>query len=332
MGRRVYKEGWGKRPIGITLNSEWREPRNPKSQADADAKERDLQYQLGWFAEPVFLTGDYPALMRQELGERLPAFTPEESSALLGSSDFFGFNWYSARMIAKPTMMSNVASLPSLVRMAMAEPAGLRGFLKDAVGGLWPFGRKKDTNEQREEAEQTDGHHYFADIGVVPSFRGSWAVTDMCWPVVPWALARFLVYITDKYKPEGGIIITENGVAVPGEDDLSGASDTSQGAPGAKRVSFVRSHLVAIHKAIEAGADVRGYFLWSLLDNFEWAFGYAKRFGAFHVDYDTLKRTPKPVVELYSCVIAANAVVPSASEVSLDPFADSALDFRPDHW
>ena len=227
--------------------------------------------------------------MRERLGSRLPVFTPEESAALLGSSDFFGLNWYSARMVAKPSAMANVVALPSLVKMAMAEPAGLTGILKDAIAWLWPYSRVKDGGETEGISEETEAaamkdfpaalkdpqkgvssgvHHYFADIGVVLSFRGSWAITDMCWPVVPWALARMLIYITDKYKPAGGIIITENGVAVPGEVEPSRACDFSTGAPGAKRVSFVRSHLVAIQKAITAGADVRGYFLWSLLDNF----------------------------------------------------------------
>ena len=133
-------------------------------------------------------------------------------------------------------------------------------------------------------------------MGAIPSFRSSWPVTHMCWPVVPWALARILKYITDVYKPAGGIYITENGVAVAGEDNVHAALDTRRGRPGAKRVAYVRSHLAAVQKSIEAGADVRGYFLWSLMDNFEWAFGYAKRFGAVHVDYKTLVRTPKPSI------------------------------------
>ena len=128
--------------------------------------------------------------------------------------------------------------------------------------------------------------------------------------------------------------------------------------PGAKRISYVRSHLVAVQRAIGRGADVRGYFLWSLLDNFEWAFGYAKRFGAIHgtlvgleltaallcsappgsalqlaltplgsiparaVDYQTLVRTPKPVVAFYRSVIEANAVM---SICCLLPYAVDAF-------
>lgn len=314
---RLYKGVWGAHRIGITLNCEWREPKTSGNQADMDAQQRDLDFCLGWFAEPLFLSGDYPAVMRERVKDRLPRFTDEEKASLLHSSDFFGFNWYSARMTASPTCMGSLLAAPSLVRMLMAEPFGLIGAMKGAMSAA----------KNKEAAG-----NYMADIGAVPSFRGSWRLTDMSWPVVPWALARHLVQITEKYKPKGGIIITENGVAVPGEDDCTCALDTNPGRPGAKRVSFVRSHLVAIHQAISHGADVRGYFLWSLLDNFEWAFGYTKRFGAFHVDYPTQKRTAKPVVAFYRDVMSANAVIPSPSEAKLDSFAASALDFRPDDW
>jgi beta-glucosidase len=64
----------------------------------------------------------------------------------------------------------------------------------------------------------------------------------------------------------------------------------------------VHAHLEAVHRAMADGADVRGYFLWSLLDNFEWAYGYAKRFGAVHVDYGTLERTPKSSARWYARV------------------------------
>jgi beta-glucosidase len=63
-----------------------------------------------------------------------------------------------------------------------------------------------------------------------------------------------------------------------------------------------------VHAAIEQGADVRGYYLWSLMDNFEWAWGYSKRFGMVHVDYDTLVRTPKDSAHWFSQVIADNAL------------------------
>jgi beta-glucosidase len=70
----------------------------------------------------------------------------------------------------------------------------------------------------------------------------------------------------------------------------------------------VRGHLAAVHDAIEAGVDVRGYFLWSLMDNFEWAFGYSKRFGIVRVDYPTGERTVKDSARWYRDVIAAGGI------------------------
>lgn len=75
------------------------------------------------------------------------------------------------------------------------------------------------------------------------------------------------------------------------------------------RREYVRNHLIALHRAIHEGFDVRGYFLWSLLDNYEWAEGYAKRFGIVHVDYGTLQRTPKLSAHWYAQVIESNGVV-----------------------
>jgi beta-glucosidase len=73
-------------------------------------------------------------------------------------------------------------------------------------------------------------------------------------------------------------------------------------------VNYLRRHLVELHKAIESGIDVRGYFVWSLMDNFEWAYGYEPRFGLVRVDYPTQRRIPKLSARWYSEVIKDNAV------------------------
>jgi len=106
-------------------------------------------------------------------------------------------------------------------------------------------------------------------------------VTDSGWPVVPEGLTELLTGFRDRYGDKlPPVIITENGCSGEGLDD-----------PG--RIAYLDGHLRALHRAIEAGVDVRGYFVWSLLDNWEWAEGYARRFGLVHVDYATLRRTPK---------------------------------------
>ena len=106
-------------------------------------------------------------------------------------------------------------------------------------------------------------------------------VTDFGWPVVPDAFTELLTSFRDRYGDRlPPLVITENGCAYEGLDDQS-------------RITYLDGHLRALHRAIEAGVDVRGYFHWSLMDNFEWAEGYTKRFGLVHVDYATQKRTPK---------------------------------------
>lgn len=99
------------------------------------------------------------------------------------------------------------------------------------------------------------------------------------------------------------IYITENGTSAADEPDDDGQIDDLD------RVMFLRQYLDQLHRAISEGVPVRGYFLWSLLDNFEWADGYETRFGLHHVDYKTLKRTPKLSASFYKKVIARNALV-----------------------
>lgn len=110
--------------------------------------------------------------------------------------------------------------------------------------------------------------------------------TTMGWEVCPQGLEDLLVGMKHDYPNLPPIYITENGMS---SDDVvvDGEVDDVQ------RQSFMRSHLAACSRAMERGVDVRGYIFWSLLDNFEWAFGYERRFGLVHVDYATQQRTPK---------------------------------------
>ncbi|WP_199813344.1 GH1 family beta-glucosidase [Streptomyces aureocirculatus] len=106
-------------------------------------------------------------------------------------------------------------------------------------------------------------------------------LTDFGWPVVPEALTELLLTFGERYGDRlPPLIITENGCSYEGLDDQD-------------RITYLDGHLRALHRALDAGVDVRGYFVWSLLDNFEWAEGHGQRFGLVHVDYGTLERTPK---------------------------------------
>jgi beta-glucosidase len=121
--------------------------------------------------------------------------------------------------------------------------------------------------------------------------------TEMDWEVFPDALTRVLLWVKERYG-DVPLYITENGAAF---DDPPHAIDGRLDDP--LRVAYLREHLRAAHEAIALGVDLRGYFAWSLLDNFEWSYGYAKRFGIVHVDFDTLARTPKSSARFYADVV-----------------------------
>ena len=109
--------------------------------------------------------------------------------------------------------------------------------------------------------------------------------TEMGWNIAPDGLETLLLDLSARF-PELPLVITENGAAFADEVVDGRVHDE-------KRVDYLQRHFVAAHRAIEKGVDLRGYLVWSLLDNFEWGYGYSKRFGIVHVDYDSLVRTPK---------------------------------------
>ncbi|HEX2209694.1 MAG TPA: GH1 family beta-glucosidase [Longimicrobium sp.] len=133
--------------------------------------------------------------------------------------------------------------------------------------------------------------------------------TEMGWEVYPPALTDVLVWVRERYG-EVPLYVTENGAAFydPPVAERGEVDDPL-------RVAYYRDHLRAAHEAIRRGVDLRGYFAWSLLDNFEWSAGYARRFGIVHVDLQTQKRTPKRSARFYADVIRTNgAVLGSAGE------------------
>jgi beta-glucosidase len=124
--------------------------------------------------------------------------------------------------------------------------------------------------------------------------------TETGWEVFPQGLTDTLLWLKRRYSSPA-IYITENGAAFFDPPEAEG--DTLEDP---LRVAYFREHLLAVHEALRQGVDVRGYFAWSLLDNFEWAHGFTKRFGIVHVNYETLERTPKASARFYSRVIATN--------------------------
>lgn len=127
-------------------------------------------------------------------------------------------------------------------------------------------------------------------------------LTDMGWEIQPWGLRELLLRLQADYTLPP-IYITENGAAFADHPDASARVDDPD------RIAYIDAHLRQVKEAMDAGVDVRGYFVWSLLDNFEWAYGYAKRFGIVYVDYATQTRIAKASAHWYAAV-AANGTLP----------------------
>ncbi|MFF4860590.1 GH1 family beta-glucosidase [Streptomyces sp. NPDC001231] len=116
--------------------------------------------------------------------------------------------------------------------------------------------------------------------------------TEMGWTIDPSGLHELIMRYSQE-APGVALYVTENGAAYDDKVDADGRVHDPE------RIAYLHSHLAAVRRAITDGADVRGYYLWSLMDNFEWAYGYGKRFGAVYVDYSTLARIPKSSAHWY---------------------------------
>jgi beta-glucosidase len=152
-------------------------------------------------------------------------------------------------------------------------------------------------------------HHPGADS--MPAWPGSWnariatppgRLTEMNWAVEPEGLTWMLERIAGEY-PGVPMFVCENGAAYPDEVGPEGVVDDVE------RMAYLKGHIDAVRVAIDNGADVRGYFVWSLLDNFEWARGYSKRFGIVRVDYETMARTVKTSGLWYRDFLAGRAEI-----------------------
>ena len=189
-------------------------------------------------------------------------------------------------------------------------------FLSPIFAGYYPLSAYERVGEDMPEIRDGDmaliaqkldyvGINYYSRTlwsaqGPVKRVHGS-EYTEMGWEVHAPALYRILKRIHQDYHLPP-LYITENGAAFA--DQVNGDGKVHD----PRRLEYLKSHLLQIWQAVQEGVDVRGYFAWSLLDNFEWARGYSKRFGIVHVDYDTQKRTLKDSGEWYSRVIASNSV------------------------
>jgi len=125
-------------------------------------------------------------------------------------------------------------------------------------------------------------------------------VTDMGWGIHPESLYALLTRIKTEYT-EIPLYITENGAAYPDKKIAGKVEDF-------ERIHYLRDHFAAAHRFIEENGNLQGYYVWSFMDNYEWSFGYSKRFGIVYVDYETLERTPKESYKWFQKVIETNQI------------------------
>ncbi len=182
--------------------------------------------------------------------------------------------------------------------------------LRDIFGEAWTEPSAEDMRLIRQPIDFIGINYYtrgvMRDEPAAPPVRVAYVrqpnrtYTETGWEVFPEALTRVLLWVTERYG-RLPLYITENGAAFydPPKTENGRVDDPL-------RVAYLREHLRAAHAAIDAGADLRGYFAWSLLDNYEWSLGFSKRFGIVHVDYETMERTPKASARFYSEVIRSH--------------------------
>uniref|UniRef100_A0A4W4FLE2 beta-glucosidase n=1 Tax=Electrophorus electricus TaxID=8005 RepID=A0A4W4FLE2_ELEEL len=224
--------------VGITINSDWALPRNPYKQEDIDAARRVVEFQIGWFAHPVF-NGDYNKVMKNRIRERsfaaglpksrLPEFTPEEVKRIKGTYDYFGFNHYTTVLLFNH-MLPIIATYPGK-----------------------PF---------------------------------------------TYVYLTILNFIKEEYG-NPIIYITENGISERGNMNLNDIH----------RIHYYENY---INQALKAylldGVDIRGYTAWTLMDNLEWATGFAEKFGLFYINRSdpSLPRIPKQSATHYATIVNCN--------------------------
>lgn len=259
--------------LGITLNHTVADPADPSDPADLDAVRRvDGQFNR-WFLDPIH-RGAYPADIVEDI-RAVDADAVAQFEAAIHDGDL-------------ETISERI------------DTQGVNYYHGDLLSGTAPQHPPVSGGPRTERKGRSP---YPSDAGIHSVERGL-ERTAQNWEIQPEGLTRLLRRLSDEYTAERGVTlyVTENGAAF---DDVV-AEDGVVHDEG--RVEYVRAHLAAVLGAVDAGVDVRGYFYWSLMDNFEWAWGYDKRFGIVHVDYDTQQRTVKDSGREYARIIAARSL------------------------
>ena len=187
---------------------------------------------------------------------------------------------------------------------AIAAPIdvlGINYYSPTLVAAATPELREQSSGRWTNDPQSAPGPSPYPGTDLAFALPQDGPYTAMGWRIEPASLTELLLRV-HRDHPGLPLVITENGAAFDDEVSADGAVHDTD------RVDYVRAHLAAVHAAIAQGVDIRGYFLWSLMDNFEWAWGYSKRFGIVHVDFETQQRRLKDSAIWYRGVIAANGL------------------------
>ncbi len=260
--------------LGITLNLTVADPLDPDSEEDRDAARRIDGQFNRIFLDPV-LRGAYPEDVLRDVQH-------------LGLTDHIRDGDLAAISAPIDVLGVNYYNGQAVMKARSTEAVPQEGHAP---------------------LERAVSSPYVAADGVRSVPRGL-PVTGMGWEVQPEGLRRLLNRLQGEYTGPAGIpiYITENGAAYDDVPDASGFVD-DQG-----RLGFLDAHVRAMKEAIDDGVDLRGYLAWSLMDNFEWAWGYHQRFGLVRVDYETKQRVPKASALWYARLAASNALPASAPD------------------
>jgi beta-glucosidase len=274
MAVRALREELGEQAkLGVTLNlspvrAHGNNPADARAQQLVDGNLNRL------YLEPLFLAR-YPDDMLEHYRDHRPGFQVVREGDLrtiATAIDFLGVNYYSPR---------NVIGLENLAD-GKAPP------------GLAAMGGRRGSRAERDRA-------LAEDLGAAEVQPLHLETSAMGWTIEPDGLTELLVRLQRDYRPPA-LYVTENGMAVHDYINPEGK------VVDPERIGYLDGHLRAAEAAIQQGVQLGGYFVWSLLDNFEWAFGYSKRFGLVYVEYGSQRRVPKSSYDWYREVIAAGGL------------------------
>ncbi|MEF3402592.1 GH1 family beta-glucosidase [Agromyces sp. CCNWLW203] len=213
------------------------------------------------------------------------------------------------RIFADPVL---TGAYPDLSGFGLEAMPGLEDGDLELIGAPTDFYGINFYNPTRVAAASDGSEFAAAGLPFEPVEFDGVPTTGFDWPIMPETFTELLVSFARDYGDRlPPVVITENGASFPDEVVSEAAGAAAEAGGGAaravhdeRRIGYLDDHITAVRRAIDQGVDVQGYYLWSLLDNFEWAEGYTQRFGLVHVDFETGERTPKDSYAWYRDRIA----------------------------